>query len=187
MILPTVTGGIFRHIIIWEFMVHILLKPGLEDFEHYYILSILHYKRCRFSSLTGDLMNQKVWGLLFVCVFTNQKGDSDVHSQLRITFPACEPKLVHAPSDMRGLEVGWAHSLSGSPVSLFPVLWVVGSGRDALLWWSMPRGVAVMASGCLTLLGQRYLHRRQLFHSPKYPELSSVGGHPMFPLREGLG
>jgi len=91
---------------IWKFTVHILLKPGLEDFEHYYILSILHYRRCRFSSLTRDLMNQTVWGLLFVCVFTNQTGDSDVHSHLCITFPACEPKLVHAPSDMRGLDVG---------------------------------------------------------------------------------
>ena len=171
---------------IWKFTVHILLKPGLEDFEHYYILSILHYRRCRFSSLTRDLMNQTVWGLLFVCVFTNQTGDSDVHSHLRITFPACEPKLVHAPSDMRGLDVGWAHSLSGSRDSIFLVLWVVGSGRGALLWWIMPGAVAVMASRCLTLLGQRYSHRRQLFHCPKHPELS-VGGHPMFPLREGLG
>ena len=24
---------------IWKFMVHVLLKPGLENFEHYYILS----------------------------------------------------------------------------------------------------------------------------------------------------
>ena len=42
------------------------------------------------------------------------------------------------------------------------------------------RGVAVMASQCLTQLEQRYLHRRQLFHSPKHPELSSVGITPCF-------
>ena len=77
-------------------------------------------------------------GLLFVCVFTNQTGDSDAHSHFGITLPACEPKLVHAPSNMKGLDVGWTHSLSGSPDSLFPVLQVVRSGRDALFWWITP-------------------------------------------------
>ena len=26
---------------IWKFMVHVLLKPGLENFEHYYAASLL--------------------------------------------------------------------------------------------------------------------------------------------------
>ena len=40
---------------IWKFMVHILLKPGLEDFEHY------------FASLVNSLAVQMVRTLCFYC------------------------------------------------------------------------------------------------------------------------
>ena len=63
-------------------------------------------ERCRFSSLTPDLLNEKAWGLLFICVFTNLTGDSDARSHLEATLPACEPKVVGAPSHVNELHVG---------------------------------------------------------------------------------
>ena len=60
---------------IWKFMVHLLLKPGLENFEHYFTSVWDECNLCgSLSILWHCLFLGLEWKLTFVILRTNQKS-----------------------------------------------------------------------------------------------------------------
>ena len=55
---------------IWKFMVHVLLKPGFENFEHYFASTIVQYFEHSLAlPFFGIGMKTELYMCLYVCVF----------------------------------------------------------------------------------------------------------------------
>ena len=51
---------------IWKFMVHVLLKPGLENFEHYFTSCVRYVQLCSSLSILWDCLSLGLeWKLTF--------------------------------------------------------------------------------------------------------------------------
>ena len=96
---------------IWKFTVHILLKPGLENFEHYFTSkSDDHYIHCcGQESLRRNgvaiIVSKRVWNAVFWCSLKNDRMIS-VHFQSK-TFNITVIQAYAPTSNAKEAEVDW--------------------------------------------------------------------------------